>query len=68
MIDLRGPNRTIVYVDDRQPTATFLKLSCGHVATVNQIFHYTVGRESHCTQCIDQNDLPEYLRSAPVKS
>jgi hypothetical protein len=50
--DPRGPVMTITHVSE-SPTGseTLLKLSCGHVARVNQIYHYKVGAESRCFQC-----------------
>jgi hypothetical protein len=67
MIDIRGPLRTITAIEETAGF-TLLTLDCSHVSRCNQIFHYKVGAESRCTFCIDQNDLPAYLRSGAAVS
>jgi len=54
--DPRGPIRKIVSVHE-SPTGglTEVSLSCGHVAKLNQIYHYTVGNDCRCFQCGQEN-------------
>lgn len=48
--DPRGPMRTAVAVEPT-PSATLVTLSCGHVASLAQHFHYKVGCEYRCHTC-----------------
>lgn len=51
--DPRGPVRTIVAVEQR-PDVTLILLSCGHTGHFNQIFHYEVGSDARCMQCLKE--------------
>lgn len=55
--DPRGPVRTITSVNFTAEI-TYLTLSCGHINTANQIFHYKVGNDSRCMKC-RSNVLPD---------
>ena len=54
--DVRGPQRTIMAVDNSGPGATLVTNSCGHVAPCNQIFHYKVGSQHPCHDCLLTTD------------
>lgn len=50
-----GPQRTIVAVEERSD-ATLVTNSCGHVSSCNQIFHYKIGTEHSCFECLFAED------------
>lgn len=50
VIDSRGPQRTIVSVDE-QTDGTLVTNSCGHVERCNQIFQYKIGSSHTCFSC-----------------
>lgn len=57
--DPRGPMRTVTGIYDIRPSTSPnisgdvrpLRLSCGHIAECNQIFHYKMGQDMHCFEC-----------------
>lgn len=53
--DPRGPIRTIMCVEKRKDEALVL-LSCGHVGHFNPIFHYTVGHDARCMECLKKSE------------
>ena len=57
--DLRnacGPQRKIVDVDASGSGSTMITNSCGHIAPHANHFHYKVGTEHSCFQCIYADD------------
>ena len=52
MPDPRGPIRQIVSIEQRTDV-TLCTLTCGHVARFNQIFHYKIGSDARCIQCLN---------------
>ncbi len=53
MADPRGPIRTIIAVE-KLTDAALVQLSCGHVRRFNPIFHYKVGSDARCLECLKE--------------